>query len=531
MAVIMASLCASVFVAALDITIIATATATIAGDLASPSGYQWIGSAFILTNTASTPSWGGLSDIWGRRPILLAAVAIFFAGSLICALSSSFATVIAGRAVQGLGAAGLTTLVNICVSDLFSLRDRGLYLGLTNFVWALAGAVGPVLGGVFAQQLNWRWCFWINLPISGIVFILLFFTLRLKSPKRPVRDGLRAIDWTGSLLIIGSTAMFLVGLDFGGVAYPWGSAVVVCLIVFGVLVGVLFVLNEWKVAVQPVVPLRLFRRPSNVAAYTMCFCHGFVFLGAAFYLPLYFQAVLGVGPLLSGVHLIPFIVSISLSGASTGLFIQRTGKYMVLVYIGITLTALGTGLFLLLEATTNWPRIIIPQLVAGIGVGMLFEPPLLAVQAISEPRDIATATSTFGFIRSLSSAISIIVGGVTFQNRMADEARDLISALGADALGLLGGGEAATHVEAVSSLPPDQRAIAREALTRALRTVWILYTSFAVASLVAGLFLRPYTLGKDIGTAIGPLGVETGDEDVDRSRPSSSRTADDRQVV
>ncbi|KAK3374842.1 MFS drug transporter [Podospora didyma] len=510
-AVIMVSLCASTFIAALDITIIATITPTVAEYFASPVGYQWIGSAFILPNTASTPTWGSMSDIWGRRPVLLAAVAVFFAGSLLCALGESFAAFIAGRAIQGLGAAGLTTLANICVADLFSLRDRGLYFGIMSLVWAVASAVGPVLGGLLTERLSWRWCFWINLPVSGLVFILLFVALRLDGPNIPWRKGVYEIDWTGILLVSGGSVMLLLGLDFGGVLYPWDSATVVCLIVFGVFVGVLFVLNEWKVAIRPVVPLRLFGQVSNAAAFTTSFCHGFVFIGIAFYLPLYFQAVLGVGPLLSGVYLLPFIISISITAASVGLLIQQTGKYMLVVYVGVVLNAVGSGLFLLLGAETNWPRIIVFQLVAGIGVGMLFEPPLLAVQAATASQDIATVTATFGFIRSLSSAISIVVGGVTFQNQIAKEASSLASALGAEAASLFGGGETTTHLGVVNSLSLEHQILAREALTRALRAVWILYTGFAVASLLAGAFIRAYTLTKDHDTAA--TGSTTWNED------------------
>lgn len=161
-ATVMTCLCACIFISALDVTIVTTALPTIAGDFASDAGYTWIGTAFTLAHTASTPSWGKLSDIWGRKPMLLWSNAFFLAGSLVCALVGDMGAFIAGRAVQGLGAGGMTTIVNICIGDMFSQRDRGMYYGLTSLVWALASGVGPVMGGVFTTKLSWRWCFWIN---------------------------------------------------------------------------------------------------------------------------------------------------------------------------------------------------------------------------------------------------------------------------------------------------------------------------------------------------------------------------------
>lgn len=164
----MTCLCACVFISALDITIVTTALPTIAAEFGSNASYTWIGTAFTLAHTASTPSWGKLSDIWGRKHMLLCSNALFFAGSLICALVKDMGAFVAGRAIQGLGAGGMSTVVNICIGDMFSQRDRGLYYGMTSLVWALASGVGPVMGGVFTTKLNWRWCFWINRESSRI---------------------------------------------------------------------------------------------------------------------------------------------------------------------------------------------------------------------------------------------------------------------------------------------------------------------------------------------------------------------------
>ncbi|KAI4708078.1 hypothetical protein J4E89_007198 [Alternaria sp. Ai002NY15] len=266
-ALLMLPLCLSVLLSALDLTIITPAIPTIVQRLHSTTGYVWIGSAFILASTASTPVWGSLADIWGRKPILLIALTIFLGGSLLCALAPSMHSLIAGRALQGLGSSGMGTTVNIIICDTFSLRDRGLYLAITSLVWAMGSAIGPVIGGSFTTKASWRWCFWINLPIGAVVLVVLVFFLKLPSPHTPVFAGLKAIDWVGSILIVGAALMILLGLDFGSVTFPWSSATVVCLIVFGVLTIAIFLVNEWKFANNPVIPLRLFTKRSTVAAY------------------------------------------------------------------------------------------------------------------------------------------------------------------------------------------------------------------------------------------------------------------------
>ena len=309
--VIMLALCMAVFLAALDVTIITTALPTISEEFSSPSGYTWIGSAFLLANAASIPSWGKVSDIFGRKPMLLVANVIFMVGSLVAALSNSIGMLIAARAVQGLGGGGLVILVNICIGDLFSLRSRGAYYGVIGGVWAISSSIGPLIGGAFTQRVSWRWCFWINLPLDGIAFFILLFFLDIQTPRTPLLDGLKAIDWIGSLLVVGATLMFLFGLQYGGETYPWDSATVVCLIVFGVLTFVIFILYEWKVPKYPVMPLGLFKSRTNIATLFAVFIHGVVFISGSYYLPLYFQAVLGATPILSGVYLLPTALALS----------------------------------------------------------------------------------------------------------------------------------------------------------------------------------------------------------------------------
>lgn len=314
------------------------------------------------------------------------------------------------------------------------------------------------------------------------------------SPGTPIWAGVKAIDWSGSMLIVGGTLMLLLGLNFGGLTFSWSSATVINLLVFGTFATFLFIINEWKIVKYPVMPPRLFRSKSSVGAFVVCFCHGFVMLGVAYYLPLYFQAVLGAGPLLSGLYLLPFILANTLFAAATGVYILRTGKYIPAMYtgpppysftcheitncidkmVGLPLMVLGTGLLTTLDIERNWPKLITYQLLTGAGVGMNFEGPLLALQASNSLQDTSTATATISFIRMLASAMSAVIGGVVFQNQINKHYPALLAALGPEVAALLSGGEAAANVEVVKSLPPELQVVVKGAFSKSLRGMWIM---------------------------------------------------------
>ncbi|EGY15313.1 hypothetical protein VD0002_g2832 [Verticillium dahliae] len=495
--VIVGSLCAALFLSALDITIITTAVPTIAQEFRSSAGFVWIGSAYTLANAACVPIWGKVSDIFGRKNILLTAIAVFWVGSLLCGVSVNMGMLIGARAVQGIGGGGIIVLVNICISDLFSLRQRGFYFGITGIVWAFSSAVGPVLGGVFTSQVTWRWCFYINLPISGVGAVALFFVLKLHNPRTPLGKGLQAIDWVGCLTIIGGTLMVLFGLEFGGVNFPWDSATVICLLVFGAVTIGLFIFNELKFARYPVIPLHLFRDLSTVACFVLTFCHAFVFISGSYWLPLYYQGVLGVSSLLSGVYLLPYAVSLSISSAISGWLIRKTGNYVYLITGGLAIMTLGFGLFYDLPGTPNYAKIILYQIVAGIGIGPNFQAPLIAIQTNAEPRDIASATATFSFVRQIATSISVVIGGVVFANEMDSQRPRLVEELGPSLADQLSGHNAASNVGLVGDLKGDEGRIARGAFLTSMRTMFIVYVAFAAFGLAASLLVRQKRLSKD----------------------------------
>ncbi|KLU92882.1 hypothetical protein MAPG_11827 [Magnaporthiopsis poae ATCC 64411] len=485
-AVIVMTLAATLFVAALDISIVTVSIPAIALEFQSTVGFTWIGSAYLLANASTAPIWGKISDIWGRKQILLLAVVIFWIGSLLCALSVSMTMLIVSRAVQGMGGGGIIILVNVCIGDLFSPRHRGVYYGIMGIVWAFAGGVGPVLGGFFTESVSWRWCFWINLPVAGVAILILAKVLKLHNPRTPMRKGLAAVDWLGSLTIIAATVMVLMGLTLGGVMFPWNSPTVICLLVIGAALFAAFVLVERFVVPYPLIPASIFSKRNNLFVLGTAFCHGFVTIAGFYFLPLYFQAVLGASPLMSGVYILPFVGSLSLVSIASGFLIKKTGKYLGPIVFGFVLFTLGFGLFIDLGGPSasgpNWAKIIIYQMVAGTGTGPNFQSPLIALQTFVSQPEVASATGTFQFVRQLSTAISVVIGGVVFQNSMEGQRGRLLEAC----IPLV-------HLRmngcTVAQIPGEAGLIARGAYWQSLRTMYTMYVVFAGLGLVCSVFI------------------------------------------
>lgn len=340
------------------------------------------------------------------------------------------------------------------------------------------------------------------MPVGAVVFVVLLFFLKVPNPHTPVLAGLKAIDWTGSLFIVGGALMILLGLEFGDVTYPWSSTTVICLIIFGAVSVGVFILNEWKVARNPIIPLRLFSNKSTVAAYSVFACNSYVFIGLAYYLPLYSQSVLGADPLTSGLYLLPLIVSTSLAAAFAGVFMQQTGKYLPVMYAAQVALTLGVGLFIDLEFDKNLTKLFTFEILAGIGVGMNIEAPILAAQAAATARDTAAVTATMGFGRSIATAVSVVIGGVIFQNEMNKANPNLVDRLGRNLASQFNGDQASANVELIGTLPADQQVLVRQAYFEALRTVWIMVRGSSFHPLCTPPWQLPATCWKEFRSGV-----------------------------
>lgn len=366
-------------------------------------------------------------------------------------------------------------------------------------MWALAGGIGPLLGGAFSQYVTWRWTYWINLPVSGLAFFLLLFFLDVHNPQTRMADGMRAIDWLGSLSVLGLTLMLLLGLDFGGATFAWSSPQVICLLVFGSLCSLLFLYSEKRLAKHPLMPLGIFSRGSNIAALAVGFAHGFVFIAGEYYIPLYLQSVKQASPMRAGVMLLPLPVSEALSGLLTGAIIHRTGRYLELIWLGMSLMVIGNGLYTHLDVSSSLGEIIGYQLLSGIGAGFLFQTPIIAIQAMVSQDETATATATLGFIRNMATASSIVVGGVVFQNSMVRMKGSLLaSGMSNELAERLSGADAAANIEFIRTIQnPTQLLAVRRAFAVSMRDMWILYTCMAGLGVVFSGFILKTRLNKD----------------------------------
>jgi MFS family permease len=460
--------------------------------LHSAAGYTWIGGAYLLANNVGSPIWVRFSDIWGRKPVLLAAITLFAVGSTISAASTSMAMLIVGRAVQGVPGGGIIQLVYVTISDLFSVRDRTLYLSATGLVWAVAGTTGPVIGGALSQYVSWRSCFWINLPVCGLAFFVLLHFLDLHNPHTKLGKGLKAIDWFGIVSILAIILLLLLGLDFGGVTFDWDSPTIICMLVFGSLLIGFFLLAEKRLARYPLVHLNVFNGWSNIAVVLVAVAHSMATSGTEYYLPLYFQSVKQASPTKSGVLILPMMIVASLCDVSVGFLVNRIGRYKEIIWAGTTFLTLGTGLYIMLGVDTSLAEIIGFQVIGGIGLALLLSTPMIAIQNSVSQADTAVATATLGFMAGLAKSLSVVLGGVVFQHSMSAQNPSLAAAgLGERYLAAFSGHEAAANVNMIVTIQdPAQHRAAQYAYSWSIRNMFIMYTAFAAVGLVVSPFIK-----------------------------------------
>jgi EmrB/QacA subfamily drug resistance transporter len=478
--VVISALMLAMLLAALDQTIVSTALPKIASSLHGLSKYSWVATAYLLTSAVSTPLYGKISDMFGRKKIFQAAIIIFLVGSVLCGLSQNMNELIFFRGLQGIGAGGLMTLALTIVGDVVPPRQRGKYQGYFGAVFAISSVIGPLLGGVLTDDLSWRWVFYVNLPLGALALAAIATRLHL-----PVRKTEHKVDYTGAVLLAISVVTLLLGTVWGGVDYAWSSAQIIGLFSTTVVAGLLFVWRERR-AKEPIISLGLFKNEIFSVSTLLSLVIGMVMFGAIIFLPEYQQLVRGDSATKSGLMLLPLIGGLMVSSVTSGRLISKFGRYRVFPIAGTAIVATSFWLFSHISATTNRGILGIWMAVLGLGIGMVMPVLTLAVQNAVQRKDLGTATSTVTFFRSIGSALGAAIFGAILTNRLtAHLEKALPGGNGAAAAKGLRSSTAALH-----NLPPQTVHTILGAFASSFRDVFLIAIPFAIGAFVIALFLK-----------------------------------------
>ena len=417
--VVLSGLMTGMLLAALDQTIVSTALKQIVEDLDGLDHYTWVVTAYLLTSTATTPLYGKISDLYGRRPVFQFAIITFLVGSLLAAFSTNMTELIATRAIQGLGGGGLMALTFTIIGDIIPPRERGRYQGYFGAVWGLSSVAGPLLGGYFSDSGNilgitgWRWIFLINLPFGIVALVVTSFVLHIPKVRREHK-----IDYLGAITMIAAVSSLLLAIAYSVPAYGWGDILTLAYFAVGILLTLAFLQIERK-AIEPILPLDLFKNDIFSVTSGIGFIIGAGMFGALVMLPLYLQVVQGNSATESGLKLVPFMLGILTMSILTGKRISKTGKYKKFPLIGSLVMTLGLLLMTTLSISTPFWQLAIFSMLIGMGLGLTMPTMVVAVQNAVDFKDMGVATGANTFFRSLGAAFGSAIFGTILTNRLA----------------------------------------------------------------------------------------------------------------
>ena len=412
---ILAAVLLTMFLSALDQTVVGTALPRIVTDLSGNELYTWVVTIYLLTATVSGPIYGKLSDQFGRRPMIMIGVGLFLVGSLLCGLSQEMWQLILFRGLQGVGAGAIFPIALAVIGDLFSPRERGKYQGLFGAVFALASILGPALGGFLTDAISWHWVFLVNLPLGVVALGVLWRLLpTVRHPERAHR-----IDYLGAATFTAALVPFLLGLT-NAQSGEWTDPQVGGLILVGLAIGALFVWVESRAA-EPILPLELFRNRTITASIIATFLITFGFFGAVIFIPRWFQFVLGSSATESGYQMLPLMLGVMGSSVLSGLIVARTGRYKWMTAGAMAVSVIGLVLLTGLRADTDVLTVWIWMFVAGLGIGPSFAVFTIVVQSAAAPRMLGAATSALTFFRQVGGSVGLAIAGTIFGTQLIDE--------------------------------------------------------------------------------------------------------------
>ncbi|KAH8763814.1 major facilitator superfamily transporter [Diaporthe sp. PMI_573] len=484
------------FMVALDACIIVTSLNAIVLDLGLDTTTAfWIGTSYLLSNAVTMPFTAELSNIFGRPVVLLASLAFFTGGTLLCCLARSIAVLLAGRSLQGIGGGGILVLSLIIFTDMVPLRWRPKWYGSVLGAWALGNCLGPVVGGVIVQDTSWRWVFYIMFPFCFVGSALVLWLLKFRAPPATALQKMQRVDWPGGALFISSATSFLVAVSWGGSQFNWASPqtlVPFCLGALG-MAGTFF--YEANYAQRPFLRPSLFWNVSSIATYTCGLIQGLVIYGQLYYIPFYFQSVKGYGGVITGVAILPVMITLVPSSIGTGAVVTRTGRYRWPIRLGWILLTVSSGLTMIFDRATPIAAWVVILIALGFGHGAVLNAQNFAAQAMCMSGREGQAAAMYAFLRQFGMTLGVVIGGTIFQNIMSIKLRS--QGLSTDI---------ALHSEAflveLARLPAnsDLKNQILDAYVYGLSGLYLFFTCMSAIAFLLSLLIREFEMQEEVRT-------------------------------
>ncbi|HLN76606.1 MAG TPA: MDR family MFS transporter [Nocardioidaceae bacterium] len=521
--VVMSGLMVGMFLAALDQSIVGTALPRITSELGGLDKLSWVVTAYLLAATASTPLWGKISDLYGRRLLFQIAISTFLVGSLLSGFSQNIDQLIVFRAIQGLGGGGLMALAMATIGDIIPPRERGRYQGYFAAVFGTSSVLGPVLGGWFADGPGWQWIFFINVPLGLVALAITSAALKIPHVRRD-----HSIDYLGAAVVVSSVTCILLYTAWAGPQQGWGSTTAIALLVAGLLLAVLFVLVENR-AKEPIIPMRLFHNSVFSISNSFGFLIGVAMFGSMIFIPVYLQVVDGMSPTKSGLAMLPMVVGIFTTSITAGQLMSRNGRYKIYPILGATVVTVALVLLSRLDSDTPYWKAGLSMYVMGLGLGLTMQVLIVVVQNSVDRSDMGVATSSVAFFRQMGGSFGTALFGAILSSRLAVHMAEGLKSLPAGtAPQSVGNTDNLTRdVTAIQSMPGPLHDVVTGAFSNALHDMFLSAVPLVLVALVVAFFLKELPLGTRAahGEVPQPVGPAQGAESAGAAPSSSSPTS------
>ncbi len=497
--VVMGGLMAGMFLSALDQSIVGTALPRITSELGGLDKLSWVVTAYLLTATASTPLWGKISDLYGRRLLFQIAIVTFLVGSLLAGFSRNIEQLIAFRAVQGLGGGGLMALAMATIGDVIPPRERGRYQGYFAAVFGTSSVLGPVLGGWFADGPGWEWIFFINIPIGLVALVVTSAALKMPHVRRD-----HTIDYLGAAVVVASVSAILLYTAWAGPELGWASTTGLTLLIGGLLLAVVFVLVELR-ATEPIIPMRLFRSSIFSISNLFGFMIGIAMFGSMIFIPVYLQVVDGMSPTKSGLAMVPMVVGIFTTSIYAGQMMTRTGRYKIYPILGASIVVAALFLLSTLDAQTPYWFAGLAMFVMGMGLGFTMQVLITVVQNSVDRGDMGVATSSVAFFRQMGGSFGTALFGAILSSRLAVHLDDAMQGVPRSQAPAGNVDDLANDVQAIHALPEPIHGLVTGAFSHALSDMFLTAVPLVLVALAVAFYIKEVPLAERQVTSPEPV--------------------------